>query len=305
MAAMEGSPSGEPDKITVGEARLKEGAGSLQFPFRLHQVLAETEENGKSSIISWSPDGHSFRVHERASFESMIMASYFSSSRYKSFQRNLNVWGYELITEGISKGGYRHKHFVKGKPELCYNMSRQSIKGDAGPNITSTVSQQSPHLQTGKRPPQTNPRYLDQLAEQPAATQARLNMTATLPLLLSTGSNQRGSATMSKIRNSTTFPRTLHHILSQQENKDLICWMHHGRSFQVVDPVKFQQLIIPSYFGCSDYGSFVRQLEEYGFAKGSGRTVRDVEIYYHDVSRSKCTDSISKLYWYHALCYLY
>jgi hypothetical protein len=275
--ATRNSPPEKPDKVS----------GGLQFPFRLHQILAETEQNGNSTIISWLPDGSSFRVHKRAAFESKIMPMYFSSSKYKSFQRNLNVWGYELITEGPVKGGYRHAHFVKGKPELCYNMFRQSIKCNPGPSNTgtiSTVSQQSPHLQTGKRPSQTNPRYLDQLAEQPAATQARLSMAATSPSLLSTGSNQRGSAATSQIGNST-FTRKLHHILSQQENKDQICWMHHGRSFQVVDPVKFQQSIIPNYFGYSDYMSFVRQLEEYGFTKESGRAMRDVDIYFHDVSR--------------------
>jgi hypothetical protein len=102
---------------------------SLQFPWKLHEMLNDAEIEGFTSIVSWLPDYNSFKVHDQKAFTSQIMARYFRQTRYKSFQRQLNIWCFQRIAKGAGRGGYMHALFVRTKPSLCYSMKRTKNKG--------------------------------------------------------------------------------------------------------------------------------------------------------------------------------
>ena len=97
--------------------------------------LAESE--GYASVVSWLPDGQSFIVHNVYAFVAVILPRYFKQSKYKSFQRQLNVWCFERVNKGPEKGAYRHPSFVRGQHGLCREMQRKKVKG-------SSPSQSSP-----------------------------------------------------------------------------------------------------------------------------------------------------------------
>jgi hypothetical protein len=101
---------------------------SLQFPWKLHVILEQAKQRGEDSIISWLPGGKSFKVHDKIKFSSQTMPAYFNSSIYKSFQRNLNLWGFKTVTKESGKGIYYHEHFCQGQPDLCHSMARASVK---------------------------------------------------------------------------------------------------------------------------------------------------------------------------------
>jgi hypothetical protein len=101
----------------------------LQFPWKVHQLLENVEAEGSVATVSWLPHGRAFRVHNKPKFVSTVMGSYFNSTKYKSFQRNLNLWGFETINRGSDKGAIYHRFFIKNKPDLCARMTRQKIKG--------------------------------------------------------------------------------------------------------------------------------------------------------------------------------
>lgn len=61
------------------------------------------------------------------------MPRYFASTKYKSFQRSLNLWGFEVIYQESQSGTICHKYFVRGQPDLCKCMTRLKIKG-TGPS---------------------------------------------------------------------------------------------------------------------------------------------------------------------------
>jgi hypothetical protein len=52
----------------------------------------------------------------------------------------VNIWGFERILHGCGKGGYRHKHFIRGEECLCRHMERQKIKGEGQANNPSTAA---------------------------------------------------------------------------------------------------------------------------------------------------------------------
>ena len=71
------------------------------------------------------------------------MPKYFRQSKYKSFLRQLNIWGFQRITTTKhvgSQGGYSHTYLLRGKPSLCDKMIRVKIKGDSSNNSNPTTS---------------------------------------------------------------------------------------------------------------------------------------------------------------------
>jgi hypothetical protein len=108
--------------VTAGGGGGGGGGQLLQFPWKLHQMLNLAEQNQKSDIISWLPGGNGFKVHKKDRFCFEIMPGYFASQKYKTFQRSLNLWGFESVAKGPKRGACYHQFFVKGHPELCHNM---------------------------------------------------------------------------------------------------------------------------------------------------------------------------------------
>lgn len=102
---------------------------AVPFPWKLHEMLEEADSNNFTNIVSWLPDHSSFRVHQPEIFVNQIMPKYFRQTKYKSFQRQLNMWGFERLISGPNKGGYSHESFVRGQPALCHRMKRLKIKG--------------------------------------------------------------------------------------------------------------------------------------------------------------------------------
>ncbi len=87
------------------------------FPRKLHMMLSELEkQNGGTEIASFLPHGRAFAIHDPKEFVKSVMPKYFRMSRFSSFQRQLNLYEFQRVTEGPDKGSYYHELFVKGRP---------------------------------------------------------------------------------------------------------------------------------------------------------------------------------------------
>ena len=133
-------------KITTNDAN--KPRKPVPFPLKLHELLDSADVEGFASTVSWLADRKSFRVHDVDDFIDRIMPRYFNQqTRFKSFQRLINIWGFQRVVEGPGKGGYTHSSFVRGKPELCKFMKRTKVKGlrKRRPNKNCrTLSESSP-----------------------------------------------------------------------------------------------------------------------------------------------------------------
>jgi hypothetical protein len=110
----------------------------MHFPWKLHELLEE-KGKGHSSVVSWLPDGKAFKVHKKEVFCDELMPVFFNSSKYKTFQRSLNLWGFKSVVRGTDKGAcYQHKFFVRGNADLCKNMTHVKIKGGRTPRVSSS-----------------------------------------------------------------------------------------------------------------------------------------------------------------------
>ena len=68
------------------------------FPIKLHKMLEGNGANGMEHIASWQPHGRCFVVHNQQDFVDLVMPQYFQQSKYPSFQRQLNLYGFKRIT---------------------------------------------------------------------------------------------------------------------------------------------------------------------------------------------------------------
>jgi hypothetical protein len=91
-------------------------------------ILHKDEEHGET--ISWLPHGRGFMIYKKKLFETKIMPKYFhKNSKYTSFTRKLNRWGFVRVTRGPEMGAYYHKFFKRGESRLCMQMSCQRPNG--------------------------------------------------------------------------------------------------------------------------------------------------------------------------------
>ena len=70
------------------------------FPDKLHYVLNEMAKDGLEHIMSWQPHGYCFVVHDQKRLEQHILPTWFRQSRFSSFQRQLNIYGFSRIPRG-------------------------------------------------------------------------------------------------------------------------------------------------------------------------------------------------------------
>jgi hypothetical protein len=115
----------DPSKNTPGDP---DEDVTMTFPQRLLEILSNHEEHG--DIISWLPHGRGFMIYKKKMFEIKIMPKYFHKhSKYTSFTRKLNRWGFVRVTRGPEMGAYYHKFFKRGEGRLCMQMSCQRPTG--------------------------------------------------------------------------------------------------------------------------------------------------------------------------------
>ena len=101
---------------------------AISFPCKLYAMLEDAERCGFDHVIHWQSGGKSFKVSKPEIFANEIMAGYFAQTKFKSFQRQLNIYGWKKIHHGPDKGGYVHRFFLRGKPDLCHRIVRRTSK---------------------------------------------------------------------------------------------------------------------------------------------------------------------------------
>ena len=100
---------------------------SDSFPSTLYRMLEDAASKDFEDVVSWLPSGVGFKVHDTKEFEKKIMRKYFTNqTRYKSFLRQLNFYGFDRVRKGKGRGCLFHKMFVRGKPYLCDKITREN-----------------------------------------------------------------------------------------------------------------------------------------------------------------------------------
>lgn len=113
-----------------------------QFPRRLYEMLdGETRRNKISSsdnedvIISWSTSGKAFRIYDVKGFASTILPKYFRTTKFSSFQRNLNLYGFTKARRGADSDMYAHPSFIRDRPDLLIELRKVTHQSTPSPDV--------------------------------------------------------------------------------------------------------------------------------------------------------------------------
>lgn len=121
-------------------------ASDRNFPVKLHFMLSDLEADGLGHIVSWQPHGRCFVVHKQEEFVKMILPMWFRQSKFASFQRQLNLYGFKRLTTGRDKNAYYHELFLRGKRFLSHKIPRCKLKGQGARKSTSPESEPNFYL---------------------------------------------------------------------------------------------------------------------------------------------------------------
>jgi hypothetical protein len=87
-----------------------------------------------SDVISWLPHGRAFVIIRPDCLSERVLTKYFastdprSSTKYPSFTRKLNRWGFRQATRGPDMGAFHHPLFRRDQPDLCLDMVCQKSR---------------------------------------------------------------------------------------------------------------------------------------------------------------------------------
>lgn len=253
-----------------------QSSNSFQFPWKLHDMLEQSEQDGLQAIVAWQGEGAaygtSFKVFKPQIFVGKLMPRYFKQTKYKSFQRQLNLYGFTRINEGPEKGGYRHKYFLKGNKALCQYISRQSHEDSLPTRSTDSPRTSTPGLPQVVGPvPVQMPVIAPNIgafhdARQQHAVTPESSVTRLSPTSPSIPFEHNDIADQYKalIQKDYQFPWKLHEMLEKagmHSYDHIVCWQPPGNyCFKVHDPQEFVATVMPRFFKQTKFKSFQRQL---------------------------------------------
>ncbi|KAL7532665.1 hypothetical protein ACHAXR_004769 [Thalassiosira sp. AJA248-18] len=96
------------------------------FPFKLYEMIEHAGASPYSSVVSWNPDGRSFAIQDIDTFMRHIVPRYFKQTKYRSFTRQLNIWGFQ----NLHHHEWMHRNFVRGNIDKLHLLQRRSIKAN-------------------------------------------------------------------------------------------------------------------------------------------------------------------------------
>ena len=181
----------------------------IPFPLVLHNMLEGIEDEGLSHIVSWSPHGRSFSVHDSQAFINKVMPLFFRQSKISSFQRQLNLYGFTRLTRnGPDKGAYYHEYFLRGRPTLCSRLQRTRVKGTRVRTSSNPESEPNFYNLSPLPSPKTG-KPMEHLMLSPAAGKARLSLSRDLreePQMITTESFTDHRSLQSHLCSSAPLP---------------------------------------------------------------------------------------------------
>lgn len=117
----------------------------MNFPQRLYHLITDAAKLGVDDVISWHPSGAKFFIHDQKEFTSRVLPKVFKQSKFSSFRRQLNAYGFEREstdpTDAKTFAIFSHKSFHRDELKACTSIKRRRMSG--GPSLLPIVSSSS------------------------------------------------------------------------------------------------------------------------------------------------------------------
>lgn len=107
-------------------------SSTYQFPWKLHQLLTDAQQNNDEYIVSWLPNGRAFQIHNKELFIEKYMPQYFNTQTYKSFHRSLNLWGFQSLKRGNGPMSSNNSNTASNTPHMMMIQRMMATGGGSG-----------------------------------------------------------------------------------------------------------------------------------------------------------------------------
>ena len=106
-------------------------SGIPAFILKTQQLIKDAPKE----LIEWSSDGTAFVIKRPKQLEKECLHRYFKHSNFRSFDRQLNFYGFQKSTKFLWINGasvttrcaeYRQRNFVRGRFDLMKNINRKT-----------------------------------------------------------------------------------------------------------------------------------------------------------------------------------
>lgn len=101
---------------------------SESFPNKLLALIRTASDNDLLDAISWLPHGRAIAILDEDLFMG-IATRFFKVSMFRSFTRQLHLWGFSRVQKGPEKGAWWNPHFLRNRPDVMRRLVRRKIKG--------------------------------------------------------------------------------------------------------------------------------------------------------------------------------
>ena len=89
-------------------------------------MLEQAEKANYEHVVSWVANGSAFKVHDCKAFVENVLPIYFDQTKYESFRRQLNLYGFTKVKHGkADKGFISNPEFLRGSRYLCKSIKRR------------------------------------------------------------------------------------------------------------------------------------------------------------------------------------
>ena len=102
------------------------------FPMKLFKILWDADQgHHHRDVIAWLPDGKAFKIYSERKFRDHIMGRYFTQTNFKSFTRQLYLYGFlKMSSPDPDTGVFYHPRFIRSDPQGCVTIKRNQFEGD-------------------------------------------------------------------------------------------------------------------------------------------------------------------------------
>jgi len=94
VGAVSSASGHRPTESHRSSSRTANKEKEFQFPAKLYEMLEIVDSLGLSDVVTWLPNGRSFQVKDPTKFMELVVPRFFKATKYRSFQRQLNLWGF-------------------------------------------------------------------------------------------------------------------------------------------------------------------------------------------------------------------
>lgn len=131
-----------PSKDTNGFAKT--------FPQRLMDMISY---KGSEGIIAWTKEGNAFTINDEDQLSKILLPLFFKKTKFLSFIRKINRWGFKRFLTGENTGAFYHEFFLRDQPERCLYMDSHHSAPDAAMKDNTTETAKVPEPYSPRNPP--------------------------------------------------------------------------------------------------------------------------------------------------------